>query len=88
VRDEHRLEEGEEHKRPLGITTPCCSVSSPHCRPGIPACLWSLSFFFFFFLNIYLFIICKYTVVVFRYTRRGNQISLRVVVSHHVVAGI
>jgi hypothetical protein len=41
-----------------------------------------------FFLKIYLFIICKYTVVVFRYTRRGHQISLRVVVSHHVVAGI
>jgi hypothetical protein len=40
------------------------------------------------FLKIYLFIICKYTVVVFRYTRRGHQISLRVVVSHHVVAGI
>jgi hypothetical protein len=45
-------------------------------------------FFFFFFFKIYLFIICKYTVVVFRYTRRGHQISLRVVVSHHVVAGI
>jgi hypothetical protein len=49
------------------------------------------SFFFFFFkiyLFIYLFIICKYTVAVFRCTRRGHQISLRVVVSHHVVAGI
>jgi hypothetical protein len=50
-------------------------------------------FFFFFkdlfvYLFIYLFIICKYTVAVFRYTRRGHQISLRVVVSHHVVAGI
>jgi hypothetical protein len=45
-------------------------------------------FFFFFFLKIYLFIICKYTVAVFRHTRRGSQISLRVVVSHHVVAGI
>jgi hypothetical protein len=42
----------------------------------------------FFFLKIYLFIIWKYTVVVFRYTRREHQISLRVVVSHHVVAGI
>jgi hypothetical protein len=45
-------------------------------------------FFFFFFLKIYLFIICKYTVAVFRHSRRGHQISLRVVVSHHVVAGI
>jgi hypothetical protein len=44
--------------------------------------------FFFFFLKIYLFIICKYTVAVFRHSRRGHQISLRVVVSHHVVAGI
>jgi hypothetical protein len=43
---------------------------------------------FFFFLNIYLFIICKYTVAVFRHSRRGSQISLQMVVSHHVVAGI
>jgi hypothetical protein len=33
-------------------------------------------------------IIHKYTVVFFRHTRRGHQISLWVVVSHHVVAGI
>jgi hypothetical protein len=38
-------------------------------------------FFFFFFLS-------KYTVAVFRHSRRGSQISLRMVVSHHVVAGI
>jgi hypothetical protein len=37
---------------------------------------------------IYLFIICKYTVAVFRHSRRGYQISLQMVVSHHVVAGI
>jgi len=41
----------------------------------------------FFFLKIYLFIIYKYTVAVFRYTRRGYRISLQMVVSHHVVAG-
>jgi hypothetical protein len=35
-----------------------------------------------------LFTICKYTVAVFRHTRRASQISLRMVVSHHVVAGI
>jgi hypothetical protein len=29
----------------------------------------------------------EYTIVVFRHTRRGHQISLQVVVSHHVVAG-
>ena len=42
----------------------------------------------FFFFKIYLFIICKYTVAAFRHSRRGRQISLRMVVSHHVVAGI
>jgi hypothetical protein len=45
-------------------------------------------FFYFFFFKIYLFIICKYTVAVFRHSRRGSQISLGMVVSHHVVAGI
>jgi hypothetical protein len=33
-------------------------------------------------------IIHKYTVADFRHTRRGHKISLWVVVSHHVVAGI
>jgi hypothetical protein len=37
---------------------------------------------------IYLFIIYKYTVAVFRHTKRGHQIALQMVVSHHVVAGI
>jgi hypothetical protein len=46
------------------------------------------NFNLFLFLKIYLFIICKYTVAVFRHTRRGSQISLQMVVSHHVVAGI
>jgi hypothetical protein len=41
-----------------------------------------------YFFKIYLFIICKYTVAVFRHSRRGSQISLWMVVSHHVVAGI
>jgi hypothetical protein len=35
-----------------------------------------------------LIIINKYTVADFRHIRRGCQISLAVVVSHHVVAGI
>jgi hypothetical protein len=45
---------------------------------------------FYFFLIFFkdLFIICKYTVVVFRHSRRGHQILLQMVVSHHVVAGI
>ena len=33
-------------------------------------------------------IVYKYTVAVFRHTRRGCQISLQMVVSHHVVAKI
>jgi hypothetical protein len=33
-------------------------------------------------------IIHKYTVAVFRCTRRGHQVSLQVVVSYHVVVGI
>jgi hypothetical protein len=49
----------------------------------------NISSTFLFFLKIYLFfIICKYTVAVFRQTRRGSQISLRMVVSHHVVGRI
>ena len=34
------------------------------------------------------FIVYKYTVAVFRHTRRGHQISLQMVVCYHVVAGI
>jgi hypothetical protein len=44
--------------------------------------------FLFFFFKIYLLVICKYTVAVFRHSRRGSQISIWMVVSHHVVAGI
>jgi hypothetical protein len=40
------------------------------------------------FLKIYLSYKCEYTVVVFRHPRRGHQIPLQMVVSHHVVAGI
>lgn len=39
-------------------------------------------FLFFFFNFIY-----EYTVAVFRHTRRGREISLQMVVIHHVVAG-
>jgi hypothetical protein len=43
----------------------------------------------FFFFKIYLFYIYEYTVTaaVSRHTRRGHQIPLQMVVSHHVVAG-
>jgi hypothetical protein len=41
---------------------------------------------FFFFLKIYLFYVYEYSVGIFRHTRRGHQITLQMVVSHHVVA--
>ena len=41
----------------------------------------------YFFLKILFIIIRKYTVAVLRHTRRGHQVSLWVVVSHHVGAG-
>jgi hypothetical protein len=34
-----------------------------------------------------LFYVCEYTVALFRHTKGGRQISLQMVVSHHVVAG-
>jgi hypothetical protein len=46
-----------------------------------------LCFHLFFFKDLFI-VICKYTVAVFRHTRRGCQISLLMVVSHHMVAGI
>jgi hypothetical protein len=39
-----------------------------------------------FFLKIYLFYVCEYTVTLFRHTRRGHRIPLLMVVSYHVVA--
>ena len=51
-------------------------------------CSFSKGDLFVCFLKIYLLIMCEYTVAVFRHTRRGRQILLGMVVSHHVVAGI
>jgi hypothetical protein len=44
------------------------------------------SYSFFNIFNIYLLYVS--TVAVFRHSRREHQISLQMVVSHHVVAGI
>ena len=41
-----------------------------------------------FFFKICLFYVYEYTVAIFRHTRRGHQIPLQMVVSHHVIAGI
>jgi hypothetical protein len=62
---------------PVGVGGP--SVGSYLLRSPQPLVI-------FFFKD--LFIYCKYTVAVLRHSRRGSQISLRMVESHHVVAGI
>jgi hypothetical protein len=65
----------------------CVCMCVPHVLgcPGRPEeGIGFLRARFFFFR----FIICKYTVAVFRHSRRGRQIFLQMVVSHHVVAGI
>ena len=49
--------------------------------------LQSQNYVLLFFKDLFI-IIHKYTVAIFRHTRRGRKISLWVVVSHHVVAGI
>jgi hypothetical protein len=72
------------------------TASSAPCQPWPPSngghlkpsCKRVFGVFLFFVFNIYLFTIYNYTVAVFRHSRRGHQISLRMVVSHHVVAGI
>jgi hypothetical protein len=46
-----------------------------------------LTLSFYFFKDLFI-IIHKYTVAVFRHTRRRHKFSLRMVVKHHVVAGI
>jgi hypothetical protein len=73
-----------------GLSSLLPPPSLPHPSPPLllpPPLPPPLPLHFFFFFLIYLFI-CKYTVAVFRHSRRGSQISLRMVVSHHVVAGI
>jgi hypothetical protein len=45
------------------------------------------SLFFLRFIYL-LYVSTLYTVAVFKHSRRGSQISLKMVVSHHVVAGI
>jgi hypothetical protein len=65
-----------------------CKVKNCHCGLLYLNTKYSHDIFYYNFLKIYLFIICKYTVAVFRHSRRESQISLPVVVSRHVVAGI
>jgi uncharacterized radical SAM superfamily Fe-S cluster-containing enzyme len=67
-----------------------------HCSAN-RLCLWSSNlkvlerkevnceFCFFFFKD--LFYVYEYTVDVFRHIRRGHQILLQMILSHHVVAG-
>jgi hypothetical protein len=73
------LEEGSEHapRKFLGTNV------HVHCLLTIALNPISKHVFF----NLFI-IICKYTAAVFRHTKRGCQISLWMVMSHHVVAGI
>ena len=48
--------------------------------------LGEIGFLFLFFKDLFI-VICKYIVAIFRHTRRGHQVPLLVVVSHHVVFG-
>jgi hypothetical protein len=54
---------------------------------GLKVTFWVICFFQFFFKDLFI-IIHRYTVTDFRQTRRGNLISLWVVMSYHVVAGL
>jgi hypothetical protein len=73
----------------LPLTPKCWDSLIPCVSLCLAIFLFIYSFIYLFILKIYLFIICfKYTVAVFRHSRRRRQISLRMVVSHHVVAGI
>jgi hypothetical protein len=55
-------------------------------RAKVERCSSLIFYLFYFFRIIYLFYVYEYTVTVFRHTRRGHQIPLEMVVSHHVVA--
>ena len=71
------------------LTMECGRVDT---APLIPVWMESRElelFFFFFFKDLFTYLlICKYTVAVVRHTKRGHQVPLQMVVSHHVVAGI
>jgi hypothetical protein len=70
------------HRRPDMDFQPTHEATLPNSPK-----LW-FSFFLYLFLKGYLFILCEYTVAVFRHSGGGHQISLLMVVGHHVVAGI
>ena len=63
----------------------CSSHSTLLCLRAVTLLSYYLNQLNSFFFK---FVYWLYTVVVFRHTRRGRQISLRMVVSRHVVSGI
>jgi hypothetical protein len=65
------------------VVVPC-----PNWRHLRVIVLFFFCLFVLFFVLKRFIIISKYIVAVFRHTRRGRQISSRMVVSHHVFAGI
>lgn len=73
-----KIETQSFHFKALNYAFIKVGISGPTC--------WKTPNFFFLF-KIYLLITYEYTVV-FIHTRRGHQISLHIVVSPYVVAGI
>jgi hypothetical protein len=70
-----------EHSSTISRDSEKCNMAEEYYKDVL------IYFLRFIYLFIYLFIY-KYTVAVFRHTRREYQISLQMVVSNHVVAGI
>ena len=69
-----------------GGCEPPCGCWDLNSGPSKEQSVLSLSFFFF--LNFFIcLILCEYTVIVFRHTKRGHRIPLQITVKHHVVAG-
>jgi len=54
---------------------------------ALQVCVYATTPDLLLFFKIYLFYLYEYTVAVFKHTRRGHQIPLQMVVSHHVFAG-
>jgi hypothetical protein len=82
----HSINKEDQHQLPFKRLLVGVSIKEGHClttnnQNNLKDLLYS------FFKDLFI-VLCKYTIAVFRHTRRGHQISLEMVVSHHVVAGI
>ena len=76
-------------------STSSTHLMGSHASPAVCPCLLALGemfpkpcFLFLFFFKDLSIVCMRVHCPFFRHTRRGHQIPLQVVVSHHVVAGI